>query len=208
MIRINPIYIVLAASLGACIILWQLWRRDHREMVRSQQNQSTLLSEVQYWKLKDSSNAASIGTMSLTVQELKEASDSQLMTLKATIEKLDLRIRQVKNASSVNFESVNQVNTFLRDSIILDTVPIKVFSRSTKFNDIQLTVWPTREDSLELRVITRDRMTQVVYKVPRGLKFWEKDWWRKRKLRQVVHFENPDTRISYPQYIEIKRNNK
>lgn len=208
MIRINPIYIVLAASLGACIILWQLWRRDHREMVRSQQNQSTLLSEVQYWKLKDSSNAASIGTMSLTVQELKEASDSQLMALKATIEKLDLRIRQVKNASSVNFESVNQVNTFLRDSIILDTVPIKVFSRSTKFNDIQLTVWPTREDSLELRVITRDRMTQVVYKVPRGLKFWEKDWWRKRKLRQVVHFENPDTRISYPQYIEIKRNNK
>lgn len=201
--------IIAIVLLGLAV--WMMFNRIahlKKENSRLDSNQESLLSEAQYWKLKDGSNAAAIGALSLTVQELKHAQDSQMMALKGTIEKLGVRLKDVKNASSVNFETETRINTFLKDSTVYDSVPIKVFHGSTRFNEVHLTVWPTHRDSLELRVVTRDKMTQVVYRLPRGWKFWKGTWWEKRKLRQVVNFENPDTRIEYPRYIEIKRNNK
>lgn len=197
------IYAILIIAITS---LYFMWRSAQQKAVRLSGNQTTLLDQVQYWKLKDSTSAASVGALSLTVHELKKANDSSLTSLRKTIDDLGVKIRLVKSASSVNYETVNNVNTFLKDSLVMDTIPVKVFDRTTKFNEVHLQIWP-ETDSLALRIITRDKLTQVVYKERRGWQFWTSEFWQKRKLRQVVHFENPDTRISYPQYIEISKNN-
>lgn len=194
--------------IAVIVILLLLWRHEHREKVREKQNVEALTDQAVYFRLKDSTQAASIGALNLTLSELKSATTGQLLDLKEKIAAMDVRLKDIRNASSANLETSTVLNTFLRDSVVMDTIPIKYFRQSTKFNDIDLTVWPLFQDSINLRVVTRDKITQVVYRERRGVKFWTDAFWNKRKIRQVISVENPDTKISYPQYIELKRNNK
>lgn len=193
--------IVLFLAMIAITSAWYITLKDRS---RIYQNQTALLSEIEYFKLSDSTNAATIGTLTLKVSEIRHSNDKSLMEMKETLKLMNIKLKNVESYSTVNSATTTTINSFLRDSVIFDTVPIKHLSIFTKWNDVSITVFPTLFDSVSMKVITYDQMEQVLHKEPRGIKFWEKAWWKKRPVQQTIRFQNPDTKISYPKVVTIK----
>ena len=191
---------VLLIALAGLGKLWQITLKDRNRIAL---NQAALLSEVQYFKLADSSNAATIGILTLKLSEIKNSSNPFLDEMKATLKLMNIKLRDLDAYSSVNTETKTTINSFLRDSLIYDTIPVKHLSISTKWNDVSISVFPGFQDSISMRVITFDQMEQVLWKEPRGVKFWNKSFWKKRPVKQTIRFQNPDTRISYPAVITV-----
>jgi len=192
--------VVLLIALAGLGKLWQITLKDRNRIAL---NQAALLSEVQNFKLADSSNAATIGILTLKLSEIKNSSNPVLDEMKATLKLMNIKLRDLGSYSSVNTETKTTINSFLRDSLIYDTIPVKHLSISTKWNDVSISVFPGFQDSISMRVITFDQMEQVLWKEPRGVKFWNKSFWKKRPVKQTIRFQNPDTRISYPAVITV-----
>jgi hypothetical protein len=190
--------IVIALLLFALAGVTKIWLVTVKDRNRISDNQTALLSEIQYFKLADSTNAASIGTLVLKFSEIKTSSNPQLDEMKATLKLMDIKLRNLDSYSSNEFENLLTVNTFLRDSVLFDTIPVKYLHAKNKWNEVTVSVFPERQDSISLKVITYDKMEQVLWKEPRGLKFWHKSFWRKRPIKQTIRFQNPDTKITYP----------
>jgi hypothetical protein len=190
--------LVIAILLFALAGLAKIWLVTVKDRNRMSDNQVALLSEIQYFKLADSSNAATIGSLNLKLSEIKQTSNTQFDAMKVTLKLMDIKLRNLDSYSSSEFENLLTVNTFLRDSVLLDTIPVKFLHSKTKWNDVTVAVFPGRQDSISLKVITYDKIEQVLWREPRGLKFWNKSFWRKRPVKQTIRFQNPDTKITYP----------
>lgn len=193
--------IILVLAILALVKIWSITIKDRNRLAA---NQEVLLSEIHRFKLADSSNAVTVGKLTLSVSEIRDASSLQLQEMKSTLKLMDIKLRQLESYSSVNTETVTNVSTFLRDSTVHDTIPIKYLSFRSRWNEVEITVFPSLEDSICLNVITYDQMEQVLWREPRGLKFWEKSFWRKRPVNQTIRFQNPGTKISYPAFIQVK----
>lgn len=196
--------IVIAILLFALAGLTKIWFVTLKDRNRLSNNQSALLSEIHYFKLSDSTNAATIGSLTLKLTEIKHASNSQFDAMKATLKLMDIKLRNLDSYSSNEFENLLTVNTFLRDSVLLDTLPVKYLYAKSKWNEVTVSVFPERQDSISLKVITYDKMEQVLWKEGRGVKFWKKSFWRKRPIHQTIRFQNPDTKITYPFSVIVK----
>jgi len=193
---------LLLLSLGTLAFFYSSLLKDRNRLA---ENQSSLLSEVKLYKLSDSTNVSVIGSLTYSLSEINRATSAEISAMKSTLKLMDIKLKNLESYSTVNTETQTTIHSYLRDSIIFDTIPIKYLAYSTKWNDVELSVFPSLQDSISLRVITRDKMIQVVHKDPRGWKFWSKSFWRKRPLRQTIRFENPNTEISYPSHIVISK---
>jgi hypothetical protein len=195
------IIVILLIALAGFFKLWSITIKDRN---RLSSNQDALLSEIRYFKLSDSTNAATIGTLTLKLSEIKQTSNTQFDAMKATLKLMDIKLRNLDSYSSSEIENLLTVNTFLRDSVLLDTIPVKYLFAKTRWNEVTVAVFPDRQDSISLKVITYDKMEQVLWKEPRGAKFWNKSFWRKRPVQQTIRFQNPDTKITYPFSVTVK----
>jgi len=195
------IIVILVIALAGFFKLWSITIKDRNRLLR---NQNALLTEVRYFKLADSTNAATIGSLTLKLSEIKQASNTQFDAMKATLKLMDIKLRNLDSYSSSEFENLLTINTFLRDSVLLDTLPVKYLYAKSKWNEVTVSVFPERQDSISLKVITYDKMEQVLWKEGRGVKFWKKSFWRKRPIHQTIRFQNPDTKITYPFSVIVK----
>lgn len=195
--------ITVATLLIALFGLLKLWAITLKDRNRMAENQEALMAEIQSYKLADSSNALAIGTLHLKLSEIRNSSNAQMEEMKASLKKMNIRLRDLQSFSSASTSTVTHVNTILRDSTIHDTTSIKYLSVRTRWNDVDITVYPESRDSISFKVITYDKMEQVLWKEPRGIKFWKKAFWRKRPIRQTIRFQNPNTIITYPQSITV-----
>ena len=195
--------ITVATLLIALFGLLKLWAITLKDRNRMAENQEALMAEIQSYKLADSSNALAIGTLHLKLSEIRNSSNAQMEEMKASLKKMNIRLRDLRSFSSASTSTVTHVNTILRDSTIHDTTSIKYLSVRTRWNDVDITVYPESKDSISFKVITYDKMEQVLWKEPRGIQFWKRAFWRKRPIRQTIRFQNPNTIITYPQSITV-----
>lgn len=193
---------ILLLSLGTLTLSYFSVLKDRNRLA---ENQASLLSEVKYYKLSDSTNVSVIGSLTYSLSEVNRANSAEILYMKSTLKLMDIKLKNLESFSTVNTETQTTIQSFLRDSVIYDTVSIKYLACSTKWNEVELSVFPTLKDSISLSVKTRDKMEQVVHKDPRGWKFWSKTFWSRRPLRQTIRFENPNTVISYPSHIVISK---
>ena len=196
--------------LGGLFFTWKLYQRERQNRIRLEDNQEILLKDKDYFKWKDEQNTAKIGTLYLTLNELKQSQDKQMVSLKSEVERLGLRLKDVQQLTTATLETVNKAKGVMHDTLIWHegiSEEAKIFRAKSKFNDITVTYFPAT-DSIKTKVITYDRMTQVCFKERRGFKFWKADFWQPRDISQVIHFENPDTKIDYPLTIEISKKRK
>ena len=195
-----------AVAIGIIVTLFFLWQGERESRIRVEGNQTTLLADVAYYKEKDSSSTASIGALELSFKEFKRTQSEEFTDLKDRLEVMDIRLRNIKSVSSANIETVTEFNTYLKDSTIYrtDTTRVKALKLETEFNSVDLIVFP--DNRTEGRIITRDKLTQVVYKERRGDTFFKRlRFWKRRPLIQEINFENPDTKITYSRYIELTK---
>jgi len=173
-----------------------LWKRERDFRQRTESNQDALLENVKFYKTKDSLNVASIATLKLTLHEFKQADDKEISKLRNRIKTLNVRLRNIQAVATANTQTTG---TFT--GVLHDTTGGKMLVINRKFGDISLFM---QRDTVKAKFVIRDRMTQVVYKERRGDNFWQRlRFWKKRRLRQDITFENPNTHITYPKYIEI-----
>ena len=172
-------------------------RKARAEKERLEANQSTLLSQVEYYTTKNSKSAADVRKLTLTVDELKQYN----ATLKKTADDLGIKLKRVQSASTSGVRTEVRFVTQVRDSIVYRDsiiVPVKAFTWRDPWTDVAGVI---ERDSVDLSVQSVDTLTTIVHKIPH--KFWFIKWGCKA-IKQTVVSSNPHTKITYTEYIEVK----
>lgn len=194
---------VITGIIAAFILLWRFYRLERLERRRLEANQHSLLTKVEYYRTRDSLSAAGVERLTLTNREFRRHAEE----LERTVEDLQLKVRRLQSASRTAVTTEYAVEAQLRDTVIIrDTLNLRDTVRLLRFENPWLTLdGILGDDIFRGRIESRDTLVQVVHRVPR--RFWFIRWGTKA-VRQEVTTRNPYSRITYTEYIELKRRNK
>ena len=193
----------IAGIAAAFICLWMQYRSEHRERRRLEANQHSLLTDIQFYRTRDSLSAAGVERLTLSNREFREYAGE----LEKTVNALQLKVHRLQSASRTAVETHYPVTVRLRDTVVLrDTLTVADTLRHLHYE----TPWLMLDgavcgDLFRGDVLSRDTLVQVVHRVPR--RFWFIRWGTKA-IRQEVTTRNPYSRITYTEYLELKRRKK
>lgn len=191
------IYGILILTATVCILAGRL-QSVKREKIRLKANQEVLLSDVRYYRTSDSLNAAGVNRLTLTNKEFSR----HCSNLQRTVKELELKVNRLQAASRTATVTEYKVFTLTRDSVIrlagrTDTL------RCIDYRNNYLTVSACMSGREFTGLVeSRDTLVQVVHRIPKrflGIPFGTK------AIRQEVTTRNPYSRITYTEYIELKR---
>ena len=196
-------YIALAIF-GACM-LCTVVMQDRQiakltaERDKYKENTETLLEQTQTYHVRDSLNAAKVGTLELTIKEFEKyrADDAAL------VKDLKAKNRDLDQLNKAQLQTIEQLRCVPRDTVILiDSIPIT--AKSVHCGD----EWYTfdglmSDDEFTGTMISRDEL--VVTETVRYKKFlfWKTNKILDRELEAVSR--NPHTTISNLEHIIIDR---
>ena len=164
----------LLVLLGAIVLLYKSNQRLHADNKRLSSNLKTLGAELVLKKLFPT--------------EVKQ------------IESLGVGVSKTTQFTTTVVETKTNVITMLRDSLILDTIKVRVFDYQDQWYQIQ---GISEKDSQRLVIKSTDTLTQVVYRGER-IKPWL--WvFSPRKIQQRISVSNPNATIKYSQSIQIQK---
>lgn len=191
---------VIIAVIAAFVLLWRAYRSESRERRRMEANQHSLLTDVEYYRTRDSLSAAGVERLTLTNREFRQYADE----FEKTVAGLQLKVRRLQSASRTAITTAYPVETHLRDTVILrDTLNIRDTVRLLQFENPWLTLDGLLvDDMFRGRIESRDTLIQLIHRVPRRLWFIRLGT---KAIRQEVTTRNPYSRITYTEYIELKR---
>ena len=175
-----------AMMLMLCVELWQE-NRGLRENIHALEQGITI------YRTKADRSAASVEALTLTLNDFKRRHTEDCETIRS----MEIRLRRMDSYAK------SATTTTLRDTVILrDTIVIRDSARYANHT----TPWTTlnallRGDTLHFEVITHDTLHQVIHRVPRRLWFIP---YGTKAIRQEVTCSNPNTRLIYTEYIELK----
>lgn len=189
--------IIIGALSVALITATVAYHKERAERKRLNDNQTALMSQVDYWTAENEKSAADVLKLTLTVNELKNTNKQ----LNKTVEDLGIKLKRVQSASTSGTKTEIKIVTQIRDSIVYrDSIiaPIKIFDWNDAWVDVKGLI---ERDSVDLSFCSRDTLTTVVHKIPH--KFWFIKWGCKA-VKQTVVTSNPHSKITYNEYIELK----
>lgn len=195
-VRIAVIIVVIAVFL----LLWRIYRLEHDERQRLEANQRSLMTDVEYYRTRDSLSAAGVERLTLTNREFRRHAEE----LERSVEDLQLKLRRLQSASRTAITTAYPVKTQLRDTVILrDTLNVRDTVSLLQFENPWLTLDGILEDNIfRGRIESRDTLVQLIHRVPRRLWFIRLGT---KAIRQEVSTRNPYSRITFTEYIELKR---
>lgn len=195
---IIAIVVLFAALSGTGWLLY----REHQEKLRIKGNQDALMEENRVYRLRDSSQVSSTQALQFTKKEFKQYIDSSQSVL---LKQMDVKIRQVQSIASATITTEGEARTSSRDTIIYmpgNLTPIK--AGYWKWKDDWISLETIEVDTNRfINYLYKEKMDQVVYRERVGWKFW-----KRKPVRQDIHFSNKNTKIDYNQYIEIQKSGK
>lgn len=191
---------VVIGIIATFILLWWFYRLEHFERQRLEANQHSLLTKAEYYRTRDSLSAAGVERLTLTNREFRRHAEE----LERTVEALQLKVHRLQSASRTAVTAEYPVETLLRDTVIVrDTLNLSDTVRLLQFENPWLTLdGILGGDIFRGHIESRDTLVQVVHRIPR--RFWFIRWGTKA-VRQEVNTRNPYSRITYTEYIELKR---
>lgn len=195
-VRIAVIIVVIAVFL----LLWRIYRLEHDERQRLEANQRSLMTDVEYYRTRDSLSAAGVERLTLTNREFRRHAEE----LERSVEDLQLKLRRLQSASRTAVTTAYPVEIQLRDTVILrDTLNVRDTVSLLQFENPWLTLDGILEDNIfRGRIESRDTLVQLIHRVPRRLWFIRLGT---KAIRQEVSTRNPYSRITFTEYIELKR---
>lgn len=188
--------VLLLLLVSAVIVLWSSNQRLRLEAVRMTSNLQTLTASLDFVRTQNGKLAAQTDVLLLRTNELKQMFPVQAKS----ITDLGVKISRATQVSSTVIESEKNVVTLLRDSVIHDTIRVKVFTYADQWYRV---AGISDNISQRLQIQTTDTLTQVVFKGER-----EKPWlwiFSPRKLQQRVSVSNPNATIKYSSVIQIQK---
>ncbi len=188
--------VLLLLVVSAVLVLWNSNQRLELETARMGSNLQTLTASLDFVRTQNGTLAAQTNVLILRTNELTQLFPAQAKS----ITNLGVKISRATQVSNTVIESEKNIVTMIRDSIVHDTVRVKVFS----YRDQWYRVTGISDDnSQRLQIQTTDTLTQVVFKGER-----EKPWlwiFSPRKLQQRVSVSNPNATIKYSSLIQIQK---
>jgi hypothetical protein len=186
----------LLVVLGAILLLWKSNQRLHADNKRLSSNIKTLGAELSMVKTKSGQLAAQSDLLVLQTRELKKLFPKEVKQ----IENLGVKVNKTTQYSTTVVETKTNVLTTLRDSLILDTIQVRVFDYQDQWYQIKGVI---EKDTQRLVIKSMDTLTQVLFYGER-----QKPWlwfFSPRKLQQRVSVTNPNATIKYSQTIQIQK---
>ena len=185
----------LLVLLSAVVLLYKSNQRLHADNKRLSSNIKTLGAELVLVKTKSGQLAAQSDLLVLQTSELKKLFPKEVKQ----IESLGVGVSKTTQFTTNVVETKTNVITTLRDSLILDTIKVRIFNYQDQWYQIQ---GISENDTQRLVIKSTDTLTQVVYRGER-IKPWL--WvFSPRKLQQRVTVSNPNATIKYSQTIQIQ----
>lgn len=186
----------LLVPLVAIVLLYKSNQRLHADNKRLSSNIKTLGAELVLVKTKSGKLAAQSDLLVLQTSDLKKLFPKEVKQ----IESLGVSVGKTTQFTTTVVETKTNVITTLRDSLILDTIKVRVFDYQDQWYQIQ---GISEKDTQRLVIKSTDTLTQVVYRGER-LKPWL--WvFSPRKIQQRVSVSNPNATIKYSQSIQIQK---
>lgn len=120
-------YIIIAAVALALLMGLQIVIQDHKitqltaERDKYKENTETLLEQTHTYHVRDSLNAAKVGTLELTIKELEKfrAADAAL------VRDLTAKNRDLNELNKAQLRTIAQLRSIPKDTVILiDSIPI------------------------------------------------------------------------------------
>ena len=184
----------LALSLILSFSLWRLWTAEKDNYQRVFKAGEALGQEITTLRLKNGQLASENQVLQLKSKELA----ALLPELAAEVRGLNVRLGKAQSVSVTGFTVQTPATVLLRDSVIYDTVQVRVFDYQDGFFTVQGKAIGNKQ---HLELSYQDTLVQVVYRGER-----ERPWlwiFSPRKLMQRVSLKNPNAHIHYTQQIEI-----
>lgn len=189
--------ITVVILIGIVTVLSYSLKQEKVETKRLTGNQRSLLEDVSLYRIKDSLSAASVERLQLTNREFeKYCSD-----LNKTVSDLNIKVKRLQSVSSSGTETKYDIETVLKDSIVTrdSIVILKCLELNTSYLDVSGCI---EKDKFVGSIFSRDTLDQVIHRVPH--RFWFIKWGCKA-IRQEIVCRNPNSRIVYSRYIELKK---
>lgn len=186
-------YIILSAAIFVLMKQNTAIRRDNE---RLQRNNTVLSTGLESYRTTLGQSAAHIGTLEMTIKELRQLNDELLQR----IEQMKIKPRRVESVS------INAINTSFSFTVPLSSGTIsrsstapRPFRWENPWNKVDGVVG---SDSMECSIVHRDTLDQVIYRVPRRFLFIR---WGTKEIRQAVSVRDPNSTIVYSEYVVLKR---
>lgn len=194
-------YLLIACVVLAvlCASLLDIVGDINQENDRLQHNQDALMDDVTYYQTEAGKSAASVQRMELTNSEL-EAHNKELTKV---VDDLNIKLKRVQAATTTATQTMVDIKTIIRDSIVyVDSGRIEKLP-SIKWQDpwvnVDGIILP--DSTMDLNVESVDTLYQVIHRVPKKFLFIK---YGTKAIRQDITSSNPHTKIVYSEYIELK----
>ena len=185
---IAALIVILGISVKSC-------RNVCADRDRLFHNQRTLMSDVRFYRTKDSLSAVSVERLVFSNREFKKYCGD----LEEQVNELRLSVKRLQSVSQAAVQTTYQVNTMIRDSIVHESDTL----RCIDYRDDYLTLVGCIENNNFSGIIEScDTITQIVHRVPRKFLFIK---WGCKAIRQEIICKNPYSRLTYTKYIELKK---
>jgi regulator of replication initiation timing len=172
-----------------------MYFNERKEKNRLEVSWKDSKQQIEYFKAKNGDLVAKNNVLQLKYSELKNVYPEII----AEIKNLKVNPRRVEHFSETVIQQQKDIITTLKDSLIYDTISVRVFNYHDEFYTIKgIAIGDTQKVHIE----SRDSLIQVVLKGDRY-----KPWlwiFSKRKLQQVVSCKNPNSKIVFSSIIELR----
>ncbi len=157
-------------------------------------NIETLVNSSKFYKTKSGKLAQDKRALQLTIDEFK---DSNFKAVLDELSDLNIKVKRLESYTNTVVENNNTIETTIRDSVINDTVLIKVWDYKDAWTIAKGLIYENKQIT---KIQTTDSITQVAHFGKRE-KFWK--IWRPRPLLQTITNKNPNNTIIFNEKIQI-----
>lgn len=193
-------YAVIVVLIICLCAVFMYFREVVKENLRLERNQVALLSDsLSHYRTKTGELVSSVEQLEMTIGELKRHRSELVGQLKS----MKVRLRDVQSLTTTALENRVEVFAPIRDTIYIDTgkvVKAQSFHWSDAWTSIQGVI---HNDSVKVSYQSRDTLLQVIRVVPKRFLFFR---WGVKEIRQDVKVLNPNTVVTFSEFIEITKN--
>ena len=189
--------LILTGSFAANYFQSEKIKKQKAEIERGDNNYKVLQGSYELVKGENGLYSARIEAQDLTIKEL----EVYYKDLVRDVSDMKISLRKVAGITTFSTETTHNIHTSFRDSTINDTIPIQYIKEKTKWFDLEII---KQGSEALIKQVSRDSLIQVVHWDYIG-KFWPTKFLTRKEYHQDIKSANPDSKITYAQWINIYR---
>ena len=197
------LFIAIFILATVCVCLGYMLQEKNTEYSRLRHNQEALLGEVQMYQTEAGKSAASVLELQLSYNELQRYYQDKCQQ----VEDLGLKVKRLESMSYTGTHTHIEAQAKVRDSIVYQVRDSTVYVDTLKWFTWRDPPWVVvngtmNNGTVDLDIHSTDTLIQIVHRVPKKFLFFK---FGTKAIRQEIDSMNPHTKLTYAEYIRLKR---